>query len=1041
MSTRDHRGFAAALVLLALVLSAMALLPATARALSNQVTGVVYVCNGPTSVVVPGAQVVLNDADGILAPLTTTAGSDGVYTFTPPSSNYTISASKAGYYANKTTSPFRFDGSVTVNENVCLEAQPTATNFVTFQVQNQATSPVGGATLSVYKASRLPTPWSALVFTNITNATTGRSVAGLWTDLFEVRVTANGYAPFIDQMTISASGTIVLTLQAQVTVTGHARNAANQFVSAGLVGWLYSASLPVYNGSKVIKAVVSGSLFTFNAPPGTYLMIVAANGYQSFETSLTLVITTPSVSQDAVLATASPEQYQNTVQFYSAAHGTRDWNNFTIYRNLTLNAYSTLSGLGPAGLRDLRLQISYTLGDSSGTVGAPELTAFTNWLRGNGPAYVTTDSFLLTDGKSYNSTMTSYTVAVSNTLLTPGAKVWINTTTTYHLKTTSWVTYGQPKYYLNMTVYPDTNTTVYQNQSYLVELPQAYEMASDTILPSTTPPAITTHGYTHVLVDPGVVGTGITPQIRMVVQQSLNGTARAKVLGPTGKFYVVNATFQNYRAYVAENANLTFSAAESTDPVGDITKANFTWEFESNVTTSSSLGYGIQPVFKYTNSGEFVVNLTVRQAGGNRTYRNILVWVDGTPPTADFRTNRTTGSAVGGSLSINEGATVRFDGSLSSDLAYAGKTGLIPNAGYAWDFNGDHIVDASGRVVNWTFSKPGRFNVSLNVTDSVGNHVAANATMTVTVNDTAAPVPGFTILDPANEWAPTSNLVEGRNYTFNASKTTDDYDKLGALNFSWTIPGPVWSKTGTSIPMWGVNITFAWSTFNSSYEVKLAVRDTGFGSGKPNTGYFFDNVTVQVDWTKHPDTYINTGSNHVDNQHPDSGTAITITLNLTNKPSRGPASQVYVTVTESGVGNLATSFTMVNASGASVPGNVIASGATVTLHITVTLTGQGNKTLTITAADRNEPFTVVTSENTVTMNIVVNQPAWVNYAIVGAIVGVFLVVIFAMYYRRKVKAGDWQPMRLRRGEKGGKEEGGREKPRREKEVKEEKKRL
>lgn len=1033
MSTRGLRGFAAVMVLLALVLSAMAFLPATARAQSNQVTGVVYQCGQATSVVVPGAQVVLNDADGILAPLTTTAGTDGVFAFTPQTSNYTISASKAGYYANSTSPPFRFDGSITKNVNVCLDLQPTATNFLTFHVQNLGGSPIGGATLSVYNVTRLTTQYASLVFTNITNTTTGNSVAGLWSGKFEIRVTANGYAPFIEQMQISASGTIPLVLQTQVTVTGHALNAASQFVSAGLVGWLYNTSRPLYNGTKVIKAVVSGSLFTFNAPAGDYIMVVAANGYASFEKKITL--SSGTVSQDATLPSATPEKWQTSVIF-----GARDWNNFTIYRNLTLNAYSSMTGLGPTGLRDLRLQVSYTLGDSTGTIGSAQLTSFTNWLRANGPAYVTTDSFLLTNGKSYNSTETSYTVAVSQSLLTAGEPVWINTTTTYHLKTTAWITYGAPKYYLNMTLFPDTNTTVYQNQSYVVQLPRSYEMATDTILPSTTPPAITTYGYTRILVDPGLVGAGIMPQIRMVLQQSLNGTARAKVLGPTGKFTVVNATYQNYRAFIAENTNITFSAAESTDPVGDITKANFTWKFESNVTTTADLGYGIQPEFTYTTAGEYVVNLTVVQAGGNVSFRNILVWVDGTPPTANFRTNRTgSASAVNTTFSVNEGASIKFDGSLSSDVAYPGKAGVIPSSGYAWDFNGDNITDATGASASWTFSKPGRFNVTLKVTDGVG-WKSANATMVLIVNDTQAPTARFDILDPANEWVPTTSLMEGKNYTFNASASSDDYDKVDALNFTWTIPGPIYQRQGTSNKFYGLNVTIGWSLFNNSYQVELAVRDTGFGSGKPNTGYFFDNVTVGVDWTKHPDTYINTGTAKADNSAPDSGSAITITLNLTDKPNRASASQIYVNVDESGQA-LTPTFTMVNATGASVPGNAVASGTTVTLHITVTVTGQGNKTLKITVADRNEPYTVVTSENTVSLSIQVNQPAWVNYAIVGAIVGVFLVVIFAMYYRRKVKAGDWQPMRLRRGEKGGKDEGGKEKPRKEKEAKEEKKRL
>ena len=573
--------------------------------------------------------------------------------------------------------------------------------------------------------------------------------------------------------------------------------------------------------------------------------------------------------------------------------------------------------------------------------------------------------------------------------------------------------------------------------------PTAPATANATATTATTPPAITTYNFTRITVDPAVVGSGITPQIRMVLARSLNGTARAKVVGPAGDFYVVNSTYQNYQAYVAQNKSLTFSAAESTDPVGDITKANFTWRFESNVSTTQFLGYGISPTFRYKSMGEFVVNLTVVQGGGNVSYRDIKVWVDGTLPVANFRTNLTgSGSAANTNLSVNQGTTVRFDGSLSTDLAYPGKAGVIPNSGYAWDFDGDRITDATGRVVNWTFNKPGKFIVNLTATDGVG-WKGANASMTVTVNDTQAPVPAFTILDPTSEYAPVSALREGRNYTVNASTTTDNYDKVSALNFTWTIPGPIFGEQGNNHTRYGMNITFGWQSWNNSYAVLLSVKDTGFGSHKPNTGNLTRSIRVGIDWSRHPDLYIVVGTPKVDNANPDSGATITITLNVTNKPNRGAASQISVAVSE-GTGSQATSLAptwrMFDKNGNPVSPEVIASGATVTLRISVTVVGQGNKTLNVFVVDQNEPYTVRTSENAAKLNIVVNQPAWVNIAIVGAIVGVFLVVIGAMYYRRKVKAGDWQPVRLRR-EKGGKDEGGKERPRKEKEAKEEKKRL
>ncbi len=1044
MNPRGHREIAAVLMLLALVLSAMALLPARAQAATNQVTGLVSQC-GSSTTFVGGATVTLMDADGALSSLTTTTASDGTFSFTPQAANYTLKAAAPGYYPGNVSAQFRFDGSTTVTRDLCLDRQLPAgkTSFpVTFHVRDANTLIyIGGATVSVVNSFRQANNWPAFIASGVTNGTAGPNAGNvtmsLWSDsIFNVQVNATGYGVFIETMTISGSGTINIGMSVQSTVVGHARNTQGQFVTAGLVATLYNLGVPNSNQSKVINGVVSGSLYTIYAPAGSYKLIVDANGYTAFEQAVTLTTTPQTISADATLAPSAQEKYLTTVLF-----GRTDWNNLTIYRNWTLLPDSTVTGLFPAGLRDLRQQINFTFGNGAGNgvVSAGDIALFTAWLAHNGPLYVTTDGFFLLNGKSYNSSMTSFRVLLVAGLGTAGANVQIDTVATYQVKSSAWIAYGQPKDYLNMTLYPDTNTTVYHNETYVVQMPRAYEMATATIVPSGS---ITTTGYTNITVDPGLLATG-QPQIRMVLQQSLTGTARASIVGPSGKFYVVNSTYQNYQAYVAQNTNLNFSAQQSTDPVGDITAANFTWEFQANVNQAIK-GWGITTTYKYPVTGQFTVNLTVVQAGGNITYRDITLWVDGMPPTADFKTNMTgSGSAKGLTLRINQSTEVRFDASLSTDQAYTNKSGVIPNSGYNWVMDNTSIPDANGRIVNWTFATPGWYVIKLNVTDGVG-WKGANATMIVIVNDTQAPTPAFSILDPTNDYAPVTTLIEGHNYTFNASKTTDNYDKLANLTFNWTIPGPVLGQQGTTVPFSGMNITFEWTSWNYSYKVVLTVADRGFGIGKPNVANQVFNESVQIYRPWHPDLYINVGSMKVSNQAPDSGSQVTITLNVTNKVGWGTASNVEVSVAEV-AGTESTSlmnenllgdgWSMTSKSGAAAA--TVPAGSTVTLTITVTVVGQGNKTLSVLVKDKNEAYTLVTAENTASQSIVVNQPAWVTYAIVAAIVGVFAVVVGAMYYRRKVKAGDWQP-RFRRSKK---EEGGKEKPRKEKEVKEEKKRL
>jgi len=435
----------------------------------------------------------------------------------------------------------------------------------------------------------------------------------------------------------------------------------------------------------------------------------------------------------------------------------------------------------------------------------------------------------------------------------------------------------------------------------------------------------------------------------------------------------------------------------------------------------------------------------MRETGGNLSYRNITVYVDDQLPVAKIRTNRTgSGSANGLTLKVDEGIVVRFDGALSTDLAYPGTPGKILDSGYAWDFDGDGATDRTGRIQNYTFPKPGVFKVNLTVTDSVG-WKGANATLNAQVNDTKAPVPAFDILDPSKDWTVITSPIEQRTIALNASKSTDDYTKLAQLNFTWTVPGPIVGlPTGVANhTFWGMNVSFAWQEWNNSYAVLLSVKDTGFrgsDAGKPNIGNLTRKINVQIDPLLHADLRIDAGTLKISPADPAEGDLVTITVNVTNKPGRAIAQDVTTEVRSISGGQttvVSTSADWRDKNGtAKGADHTIASGATVKLVFSVRLYGQGNKTVQVYVADKTEPYTWITPENRASEALNVRQPWWQPYAIVAAVAGVIILFVFAMYFRRKVKAGEWRPLRGRRGEKV---EGEEKKPRRE--VKEEKKRL
>src|SRR3989442_765549 len=614
-------------------------------------------------------------------------------------------------------------------------------------------------------------------------------------------------------------------------------------------------------------------------------MVIDADGYKAVET----LVSTPAsgaVRADTFLTPSLKEEYRTVVTYYSM-----DWSRVIINRSLTLRPDSTVPGLDLPGIRSLGLQIDYGLGNRDGVLQASELNGangtFQWWLKTRLADYVTTDSFLTTNGVVYNSSA-PYTVApitYSPSLANPVA-FFVNTTASYVLKTPPVLTNGKSKYFVNLTTPNDSNQTVYQDQVVEVRLPLGYEMTQKKV----TGP-ITTTGWTRVTVDPGLGGT--TPStIDMTVQRSRNGTARAMVAGPSGKFFVLDDTLKNYTAVVAADTNITFSAEQSTDPIGNIRDANFTWRFTNNTDrlSPSRIGYSITSTFNYSTAvlasspppdHFFVVNLTVTEAVGNLTYRDIKVYVDDTPPVALIKTNRTGSRIANGlgliTLSVNEDIPIKYDGTASYDVAYANAPPFLVNnsksipdlegrRGYRWDFEGKHIVSSNLKAPVHAFDTPGYYNTTLQVMDWVGHNSTINATLHVIANDTTKPTPNFVILDPSKDWTVTTSLVEGKNYSFNASTSKDNFDSNRNLSYAWHFPGSV-----TCTPAcldgnitrrkgyidgvnWGWNVSVSWAVFNVSYNVTLNVTDTGFLTrAAPNFGNLTSAVHVSVDTAKNPE--------------------------------------------------------------------------------------------------------------------------------------------------------------------------------------------
>ncbi|HYY47574.1 MAG TPA: PKD domain-containing protein [Thermoplasmata archaeon] len=1036
MDMGGRRGIEALTLLLVILMVVGVLVPLTARAAPFFVRGLVSTCGGPLPYP-DGATVTLVDANGILPPQTTTTLGGGSYSFSqPPPASYTIAVERSRYFSAATTTPVLFDGSHNVNIDVCMDAFGSPPKVLTVTVQDSGNNPIAGASVSAYLLAN-----GRLATKEATNAS-GKVDLSLWATTFVVRASAPNLPTLDQSVDVAASSTATITLATTTdALFGHVTDSDGAPLTSGVVAWLYNPAAANTSLSRLIPATVHGSLYEFEAsraPAGTYTLIVDADGHLSSKASVT--ITGTPIVHDVTLAAAPRERYESLVLY-----GTADWNNLTLWRNLTLNADSTLTGLGPADLRDLRLQIDSTLGNGNGVLDAAEITAFQNWVTAKGPPYVTTNGFFTTNGRAYNETTGTFAATVSPSLATPDARVWINATASYKIQgAPPYIAAGTKSYFVNMTVVPDSDAPSYKDNVYLVQLPRYYEMnnSATRIVPQGAP--VTATNFTRFTVDPGVMPAGSPfPQAQLKVEQSLKGVARAKVIAPSGKFYESNTDYKNYQVFVANNTDITYSAATSSHPnQPSVCNLNFTWRF-----TGSDTRWGCEPKYKYLLNGTKTVNLTMREGSGNFSYRDFTVFVDDIPPVAAIRTNRTgSGRANGMTLRVDQGIPISFSGTLSRDMAYPGKSGAILDSGYAWDFDGNG-TDRTGRDVTWAFARPGVFNVNLTVTDSVG-WKGVIATLTARVNDTKAPVPAFDILDSEKDWAVITSPFERKTIALNASRTTDNFDNISQINFTWTIPGPVKVNgtllTGSSHTLYGVNVSFAWDEWNLSYKVVLTVHDSGYqggpgpgaGPAKPNWANLTRNITVQIDKAFHADLSVH--DLKLSTMDPAEGDSFTLSVNVTDKAGWATASSVIVELLAIS-GGTTTSVPVTGVQwfkgGVETSDTTIPAGSTVKLVLTAHLSGQGNKTLRVNIRDSTEPYTAL-GDNHPQAFVNVHQPWWQPWAVGAAVAGVIILAVFAMYARRKIKAGEWRSLRGRRREKGAEEK---EKPRRE--VKEEKKRL
>jgi cytochrome c biogenesis protein CcdA/PKD repeat protein/glutathione peroxidase-family protein len=229
--------------------------------------------------------------------------------------------------------------------------------------------------------------------------------------------------------------------------------------------------------------------------------------------------------------------------------------------------------------------------------------------------------------------------------------------------------------------------------------------------------------------------------------------------------------------HVGSQAVLDGSA--STDNVG---VTSYTWTFHDETPqtlTEASITYPFQ------TPGNYTISLTVTDATGNWATDALIITV---LPSSEILAN------AGPDQIVNEDIEVTLNGSASwndPDLST-----------YTWTFDDKVPQTLIGQTVNYTFSTPGHYSVTLTVTDTQGQF--AVDTLEITVQDVTKPVPVITIDSP---------LIVGTPIAVSASASTDN---VGITQYTWNF--------GDGQTASGVNTSHNY-TVPGNYTITLTVND------------------------------------------------------------------------------------------------------------------------------------------------------------------------------------------------------------------------
>ena len=472
----------------------------------------------------------------------------------------------------------------------------------------------------------------------------------------------------------------------------------------------------------IYRTTASGPTFSITVPTGTYVLVVYPSGYEPY-TNTTVQVNGDVDVGEISLDTLTSEGATTTQITFSD-----DWNTIDVEKRVTLNAYDYLPGVGD-DVRNIRYQIDMVYGNGDGTLTQAEVDSFVSYVENRHMEYLSTQDFFTFNGTVYVANESTYSVEMvvpglnSTSPVSDGDTTPVDIVFRANYTAETPVEGGKDSYTLTLNIGYDTG-------KYRISLPYLYVRSDD---PDSNEPV--SEGKVDVVVDSkDHFGT---------IQMSIS-----KISTPVSVIDVraENMVEKEEGVYVVPvGTNVTLDGGGSHVENGAIKE--YRWDFGDGSPPSGWVEDSVVH-HNYTSASSasgYTVTLTVKDTAGQTSQTTVTIIVDGEGPSATI--------TVEGNTTVGQNEEIQFNATVN-DAVFGDDT---DNMSFSWDF-GDGEVSTEMAPTH-SYSEPGEYTVTLNVTDPVGN--VGTDTIVITVNDTTPPTAAFIIVN--------ATIKEKQVVEFNAS--------------------------------------------------------------------------------------------------------------------------------------------------------------------------------------------------------------------------------------------------------------------------------